>query len=177
MMGKGEYRELLLGAGYRPYKKQVCQAGRPREWQNVTSLDNNPDTEPDVLWDLTKHPLPFNADSFDEVHAYDVLEHLAAQGDYEFFFAEFTEYHRILKPGGVFCATVPMMGPWFWCDPGHRRVIAEGMLNFLSQEVYARDIGRTKMSDYRHIYKVDFAPLYAEVCAGGKTLVFVLEAA
>jgi SAM-dependent methyltransferase len=165
-------RELLLGCGYRPYKKAVCV--NERGFENVTGLDSNPDCEPDVLWDLTQHPLPFDADTFDEVHAYDVLEHLAHQGDYEFFFKEFTEYWRVLKSGGYFCGTVPhWQSQWAWGDPSHRRVITADTLRFLDQAAY-EEVGKTKMSDYRWIYKADFPTVRAWVY--GESLIFVLQA-
>ena len=177
MAEKGEYRELLLGCGYRPYKKALHCEPRPREFCNVTGLDYNPDVEPDVEWDLTKHPLPFDDDAFNEVHAYHTLEHLAYQGDYEFFFAEFTEYWRILKPGGVFCATVPAWGETFWCDPGHRRIITAGTVAFLNQVEYERNRElNTKMSDYRDIYRADLRALWAGPYNDGKGFAFVLEA-
>jgi predicted SAM-dependent methyltransferase len=92
------YRELLIGCGSRSVKERFLE-GR-RDFYRLTRLDDNPAHQPDVLWDLTRHPLPFPDDHFDEIHAYDVLEHLACQGDHRFFFAEFSEYWRILKNGG-----------------------------------------------------------------------------
>jgi len=35
-----------------------------------------------------------------------VLEHIAAQGDFEHFFQQFSDFWRILKPDGLFCAAV-----------------------------------------------------------------------
>ena len=102
-----------MGCGSNSEKK-ICLDSV--EWHDLTRLDNNPAHNPDVLWDLTVHPLPFGDETFDEIHAYQVLEHLANQGDYEFFFKEFTEYARILKPNGLFCASVPV-GKWVWGDP------------------------------------------------------------
>ncbi len=99
----GSYRELIIGAGSRTVKDLVI-TGSNKEFKDVTRLDNNKDHEPDILWDLKRHPLPFEDNYFDEIHAYEVLEHLAQQGDYEFFFSEFTEYWRILKDGGLFFA-------------------------------------------------------------------------
>lgn len=166
-------RELLLGCGYRPYKKAVV-VGEKRGFEDVTGLDSNPDCAPDVLWNLTKHPLPFDECTFDEIHAYDVLEHLAYQGDFGFFFAEFTEYWRILKDGGFFCGIVPhWQSPWAWGDPSHKRVFTADTLGFLSQASY-ENVGKTKMSDFRRIYKADFEVVRA--WPHEQSLVFVLKA-
>ena len=75
-------KELLMGCGSRTEKDIYID--NP-EFENVTRLDYNADHNPDVVWDLSVHPLPFNDEEFDEIHAYEVLEHLATQGDYEFF--------------------------------------------------------------------------------------------
>lgn len=170
----GEYRELLMGAGSSRVKRLIYSGHKDAEFTNPTTLDNNSDHKPDVLWDLTVHPLPFDDDTFDEIHAYDVLEHLAAQGDYLFFFAEFSEYWRILKPGGIFIASVPhYQSVWAWGDPSHRRVIQEETLIFLDQREYAQ-VGHTKMSDLRNIYKADFRKRYAQTTKGD--FAFALEA-
>lgn len=150
-------KELLMGCGSRTSKDIVID--NP-EFENVVRLDYNADHNPDIVWDLTIHPLPFDDEEFDEIHAYEVLEHLANQGDYEFFFAEFTEYWRILKPGGRFFASVPV-GVWIWGDPSHRRAIQPETLIFLDQDSY-RQIGQTTMSDFRHLYKVSFKTIFTE---------------
>lgn len=166
-------RELLIGCGSKRIKT-LSLPGR-KKFENLTTLDNNPSHQPDRLWDLTQHPLPFDDNSFDEIHAYEVLEHLAYQGDYKFFFAEFTEYHRILKPEGHFFATVPSrLSPWAWGDPSHKRIIQPETLIFLSQEEYKKQIGRTSLSDFRHIYKADFEVVYSS--EGKDTFAFVLKA-
>ena len=144
-------RELLLGCGSRTEKDITLST---KEFSNVVRLDNNPDQEPDVLWDLTEHPLPFDDKEFDEIHAYEVLEHLAYQGDYKFFFTEFTEYSRILKKEGYFYGSVPR-GVWTWGDPSHKRTIQRETLLFLDQDAY-KQVGQTSMSDFRNIYKADF---------------------
>lgn len=99
-------------------------------------------------------------DYFDEVHAYEVLEHLGQQGDFKSFFSHFSEIWRILKPGGLLCATCPSrFSEGLWGDPGHRRVITGMSLIFLDQEQYNRQCDRsnpTPMSDYRSVYKSDF---------------------
>ena len=73
-------RELLLGCGNSRDKK-VHWSGTTKEWANLTTLDIDPDVEPDVEWDLNKIPLPFDENTFDEIHAYECLEHCGTQRD------------------------------------------------------------------------------------------------
>lgn len=149
-------RELLIGCG-RNLNKQLSSNASDNEWSDVTTLDINPDHKPDVVWNLENLPLPFEDNSFDEIHAYEVLEHTGSQGDYKFFFAQFEEFYRILKPEGLICATVPnWQSPWAWGDPSHKRVILLESLTFLSQQEYINQVGKTPMSDFRYIYKADF---------------------
>lgn len=162
-------KELLLGCGSRT-KKDLFIENRSG-FEGLVRLDINADHKPDVVWDLTEHPLPFQDNEFDEIHIYEVLEHLAYQGDFKFFFKEFTEYARILKPGGLFLASVPR-GIWTWGDPSHRRVITEETLIFLNQEEY-KQVGETNMSDFRNIYKADFRKVYANKTED--KLFFILE--
>jgi hypothetical protein len=153
---------------YRPAK------GEPRpgvEFRNLFTLDNNPDHKPDYLCDLRKTPRQrfvgrysstmeegiLGDNTFDEIHAYEVLEHIGQQGDYITFFAQFSEFWRILKPGGLFFATCPSVtSRWAWGDPSHTRVIQPETLVFLSQKEYTKQVGVTAMSDFRHIYTADF---------------------
>jgi SAM-dependent methyltransferase len=168
-----DYSELLIGCGSRA-NKDISIPGKEK-FHHLVRLDYNADHHPDVLWDLRNHPLPFEDNTFNEVHAYEVLEHLAQQGDYRFFFAEFSEYWRILKPGGHFFATVPdYRSKWAWGDPSHTRVIQSESLVFLDQDEYTTQVGVTKMSDFRSIYKAHFKFRYGTT--NGETLKFVLEA-
>jgi predicted SAM-dependent methyltransferase len=161
-------KELIIGCGSRIIKD--LSFGN-QEFENPVRLDINTDHKPDIVWDLTVHPLPFKDNEFDEIHAYQVLEHLAYQGDYEFFFKEFTEYHRILKPGGFFMASVPN-GVWTWGDPSHRRSITKETLTFLDQDSY-KQVGETTMSDFRYLYKADFKVVYTNENENG--FYFVLQ--
>lgn len=148
------YRELLIGCGNRS-KKQIKFKYIPDEFQNVTRLDIDPDCKPDVIHDLNVLPYPFENNTFDEIHASDILEHTGQQGDWKFFFAQFTEFWRILKPGGFFIGSCPMWdSPWAWSDPGHSRIISNHSLIFLDQDSY-KQIGTTPMTDYRHVYKAN----------------------
>ena len=147
---------LLLGCGTEN-NKRISLTDGPKIWMNLITVDLNPDAKPDVLWDLDRIPLPFPENCFDEIHAYEVLEHCGRQGDFRFFLQQFADFWRILKPDGVFLATVPMWdSPWAWGDPGHTRVITKQSLVFLSQKEYANQIGRTSMTDYRRWYQADF---------------------
>jgi len=144
-------------------------------WQQLTTLDINPAHHPDVVWDLREKPWPFDDDTFDEVHAYEVLEHLGRQGDAEAFFSDFSEIWRILKPGGHLLGTSPSAGsPWLWGDPGHTRAIIPESFIFLCQDEYENQVGKNAMSDYRYCYSADFKPKMLEVNNG--TFSYVLEA-
>lgn len=166
-------RELLLGCGAR--RDKIVALPGAEGWSGLVTLDRNDAHGADVVHDLERVPYPFPSDHFDEVHAYEVLEHLGGQGDFLAFFAQFSELHRILKPGGMLHASVPRHDSiWAWGDPSHRRIINEGTLAFLSQKAYAEKVGRSPMSDFRDVYKADFETVYLRKEA--ESLFFVLRA-
>lgn len=168
-------RELLLGCGANWVKKMWHPPMVPH-WHDLTTLDMNPDHHPTVVWNLDNLPLPFEDNSFDEIHAYDVLEHQGSPGNFEFFFAQFSDFARMLRPNGFVLATVP--GPnceWTWGDPGHRRVIHPNNLIFLSQRQYEEQVGKTTMTDYRYLYKADFEIMYSFVTEDGMQYRFILQ--
>ena len=150
--------ELLVGCGNRR-EKLFTMEGRPKEWTELITLDisENLAKPADYVHDLTDLPLPFDDDCFDEVHAYEVLEHTGAQGDWKFFFNQFYEFWRILKPGGILCGSCPLWdGKWAWGDPGHTRIISSASLVFLSQREYKAQVGNGAMTDYRAYWDGDF---------------------
>jgi SAM-dependent methyltransferase len=122
-----------------------------------------------------KNRLPFESHTFDEVHAYEVLEHIGTQGVVESFFWPFAEIHRVLKPGGYLAGTCPnVISRWAWGDPGHRRIIGPEQLVFLDQTEYQKQVGVTPMTDYRGIWTHDFERVAQSIDA--ETFVFVLRA-
>lgn len=148
-------RDLLIGCGAK--RDMRVSVGERTTWGDLVTLDNVASHKPDVLHDLREPRLPFDDDSFDSLHAYEVLEHIGQQGDAEAFFRQFSDYWRVLKPGGVLCGTCPSLtSRWLWGDPSHTRVIAPESFTFLVQPEYTKQIGKTAMSDFRHIYKADF---------------------
>jgi SAM-dependent methyltransferase len=101
-------------------------------------------------------PLPFPDDHFDEIAAYDVLEHIGKQGDWRGFFDEFAEYWRILKPGGTFGIIVPCGNDWF-ADPGHTRFFTSTWFAFLDKDqVAANRQKESQMTDYDWYWKKNF---------------------
>jgi SAM-dependent methyltransferase len=165
--------ELLIGCGLR--RSKLLHKDGEAEWSNLTTLDINPAHKPDVVWDLTQFPLPFDDNTFDEIHAYEVLEHTGTQGDYRFFFAQFSEFWRILKPDGTLVGTVPSpTSEWVWGDPSHTRMLHPNNFGFLDQTVYYA-VGTSPISDFRYIYRADFKVVHLTIDAA-KNLQFGLQA-
>lgn len=166
-------QELLIGCGSDWTKRLTCDESK--DWTNLTTLDYNGMHKPDIEWDLMDMPLPFPDNFFDEVHAYEVLEHTGAQGDYKFFFKQFEEFYRILKAGGHLLATCPSRhSPWAFGDPSHTRIIQPESLVFLCQPQYDMHVGKTMMSDFRWLYKADFDIVW--VSDDKETFRFILKA-
>jgi hypothetical protein len=166
--------ELLIGCG-NSRAKVMSIPGR-NEWTGLVTLDQMSDCGADIVHDLNELPYPIASNRFHEIHAYDVLEHCGKQGDWRYFFAQWSEFHRILAPGGLFFGICPKAdSPWAWGDPSHTRIISRECLTFLSQEAYRANVGTNAMSDFRSVYKADFRVVYASDYPGGRHS-FVLEA-
>lgn len=148
-------KALLLGCG-RDHRRKVRLSDQAADFSDVdlTLCDMDPNCGADVVCDLDVRPLPFADEQFDELHAYDVLEHLGRQGDWKGYFDEFAEYWRILKPGGKFYVLVPIGGDAF-ADPGHTRFFGTNHFLFLSRSRYETPEGVQK-TDYRWYWKRDF---------------------
>jgi len=155
--------ELILGGGNKKTKR-IYFLSESSEYKDPHVVDIDPGCNPDTLWDLNKLPYPFICNSYDEIHAYEILEHLGTQGDWKFFFDTFSELHRILAPKGRLFITVPDgTKVSAYSDPGHTRVFTLTTFAFLSQEEYKLQIGKTAMTDYRHYWQKDFVKIYEQV--------------
>jgi len=166
-------KELLIGCG--AARKKVLFSKGFETWDNLVTLDIEECHKPDVVHDLCVLPYPFEDNEFDEIHAYDVLEHTGRQGDYKFFFNQFSEFWRILKPEGKIFAKCPSYkSQWAWGDPGHTRIIQSNSLVFLKQTEYTKQIGVSQMTDYRSLYKADFDDVYVKET--DEELFFVMKA-
>ena len=151
-------KALMLGSGFFPPERKITALGAEPEQPEWTTLDINPECKPDVVFDLEQleradavlpNHLPFEPDTFDEIHAYQVLEHFGRQGDFKGFFRTFRELWRILKPGGLLIGDTPALrSPWLWGDPGHTRIISVQSLSFLTRRSY-EELGKTTSTDYR----------------------------
>lgn len=169
--------ELLLGCG-NSRKKQLWLQDQSQEWSNLITLDLSESCNPDIVFNLNAlcfgGQLPFEAETFDELHAYNVLEHVGKQGSFLEFFTEFQEYWRVLKPGGKFFIITPAWSSqWAWGDPGHVRCFTPGTWSFLNQKIYETDVGKTSMTDYRDVWNYSFKPLVVEI--RGEDMLTILE--
>jgi cyclopropane fatty-acyl-phospholipid synthase-like methyltransferase len=154
--------ELLIGAGHNR-DRRISLEGKQQEWTQLVTLDMNPDTKPDIVHDLEHFPYPIGDNFVDEIHAYEVLEHIGVQGDWRFFFRQFDEFARILKPNGLLFSTSPSStSPWVWGDPGHTRYMGPEVFLFLDRSIYDQQIGKTAMTDYRSSFTSNWERVFID---------------
>lgn len=154
-------KALVLGSGHANDPKhqggefhiRVPYAGPITE---ITRVDYSPDSNADVIFDLNQKPWPFEDNTFDEVHAYNIMEHLGHQGDARAFFDEHYEIWRVLKPLGHYYGCCPKMeNPWVFAEPSHTRVLLPHSFNFLNRSYYDDQDWSTSVSDFRWLWKGD----------------------
>lgn len=181
-------KSLLIGCGNSRIK-QLQWDGKEGWAGELTTLDMNPNCGADIVYDLDQipssaHPfecssgkrLPFDDNTFDEIGAFNCMEHFGKQGDWRGWFVEMSEYHRILKDGGAMSILVPI-GRDALADPGHTRFFEGNYFHFLNQAFY--DLNETKktcFTDYRWYWKKNFDILYMKE-HGGHHLAVVLKKA
>lgn len=153
---------LLIGSGHNPIKRISDEDGDIyfSDEDNITSIDMNPSCNPTHCLDLNdvfpNGKLPLGDESFDQIHAYNVLEHIGIQGDWKGYFDEFSEYHRILRNNGLFYIIVPI-GRDLFADPGHKRFFDRNHFSFLCQGFYKKSMDlQSEATDYRWYWKKNF---------------------
>lgn len=172
-------RSLLIGCG-KNLTKQVQWDGKSEWTGHLVTMDVNPDIGAEVVFDMEEVArggrLPFVDDSFDEIGAYNTMEHWGKQGDFRGWFHECGEYWRILKPVGLMSILVPI-GADALADPGHTRFFQQNWFGFLNQGFYdMNEVKSTCFTDYRWIWKKNFNVLYMQE-HGGHHLAVVLQKA
>jgi SAM-dependent methyltransferase len=95
-------RTLDVGCGINKYPGSI-------------GIDRNPDSRADVLCDLDHMPYPFPDNSFDQLRAIHVIEHLSDV------IRSMEEFHRLVRPGGRVRIETPHYTDFSsFCDPTHR---------------------------------------------------------
>ena len=85
--------------------------------------------EINIVFDLNKFPYPIEDESYDQVHCYDVLEHLDNP------LKVMNEIHRILKPHGRFKAKCcGWENPNLWVDITHKRGFDINSMDYFDPE-------------------------------------------
>lgn len=97
--------------------RQILNLGCGRKrLANAINLDRIAELDPDVVHDLDRTPWPFGDQRFNEVLAYDVLEHCVD------FISTMEEIHRVSQAGAIVRITVPHFSSAnAFTDPTHRR--------------------------------------------------------
>ncbi len=114
MGGEEDRKKLQLG----------CGLAKREGYINVDSIEA---VKPDVLWNLNEFPYPFDDNTFEEVLAYSILEHL------DDVVKVMEELHRIMKPNAILDITVPYWdGFGFASDPTHKTMFTEHTFEFFT---------------------------------------------
>lgn len=117
------------GNGTQPMPRVLNLGCGRRKVADALNVDISLAVEPDLIMDVTRMPWPLPTGWFEEVHAYDVVEHV------DDVVALFEEIHRVCKPG----ALVHIAVPHFSCsnaftDPTHRHYFGLESFDYLTGE-------------------------------------------
>lgn len=85
------------------------------KFPGAIGIDRNPRSRADVIAELDHFPYPFRSNSFDELRAIHVIEHVAGV------VPTIEEFHRLVRPGGRIYISTPHYTDFSsFCDPTHR---------------------------------------------------------
>ncbi|MFB0569608.1 MAG: methyltransferase domain-containing protein [Nitrososphaeria archaeon] len=86
--------------------KTVLDVGCGSHPTGTVNIDIDPNSKADLTLSVYQLDSFFKPNSFDEVHAYEVLEHLSNPGQ------GLLQIRRVLRPGGILRLSVPNI--WYW---------------------------------------------------------------
>ena len=90
------------------------------------NVDIRKSSKADVIWDLNTTPWPWEDESVDSIHCYDLIEHV------DDFFKFTDEAWRVLcKEGKMMVRTNYVKYPQAFTDPSHRRFCTLETFNFI----------------------------------------------
>ena len=99
------------------------------------NLDIDESTNPDVVCDLNKGVLPFQDNTFDEILAFHILEHIG-----DGFMDLMKDIYRVSKPDANIHIRIPHHNHWtFHTDPTHVRSITVNTFELFSKEWCEQD--------------------------------------
>ena len=92
-------------------------------------LDRNLRSRADVIADIDRFPYPFRDQSFDELRAVHVIEHVADV------MKTMEEFHRLVRPGGEVTIVTPHYTDFSsFCDPTHRWHLNSFSLRYFGED-------------------------------------------
>jgi SAM-dependent methyltransferase len=123
--------------------------------EGYETMDISPVYSPDFQHDLTQFPWPFEDESFDEVRAFHVLEHIERQH----LIAVMNEMHRLVTPDGIANIEVPVFPFWTAiADPTHVSFfVPQTWAYFCTHESVRRGLQGSALADFashRELYGI-----------------------
>lgn len=99
------------------------------KYPGAIGVDRNARTRADVLCDLDHFPYPFRDDSFDQLRAVHVIEHVSDV------IRTVEEFHRLVRDGGSIHIVTPHYTDFSsFCDPTHRWHLNSFSLRYFGQD-------------------------------------------
>ncbi len=99
------------------------------KYPGAVGIDRNSRTRADVLCELDRFPYPFRDNSFDQLRAVHVIEHVSDV------IRTVEEFHRLVRPGGtIYIATPHYTDFSSFCDPTHRWHLNSFSLRYFGED-------------------------------------------
>ncbi len=100
-----------------------------RKFPGAIGIDNNPNTDADIIHDLNSMPYPFDDSFFDGIYADNIIEHL------DDVVKVMEELSRISKAGATVKIIVPYFrARWAYIDPTHRHHFTVDSFSYFDSE-------------------------------------------